>query len=436
MPRDGFTLAGRVGRDNLSIDFVPGRNNPDPSRMPQAEQQDCAAVLDDWMNRVANLPAEIAFMQEEIAEKDRELQAWLTKINRCDGAIQKWIRQNPHTPNPKEEDLSKLIKGYYDKAEILQAEKIALAQKTQLVMDKHTMHLDKQIKALQDRGEFPTDSDIPSMLRPQTHERPARPEPSVAAMPLSTINNPASIPQRHPNQHPMRPLPPQVQTHHVVGGSSSAPATPAVLLKEQQRQREASIAAAMKRKNLTGGVGIATNSSGLARHSSLTPGTPRAGTPSAARAGSAGPRAAQKALPNKKVAPQGSRQSGVPRKTKPGKSSLSRVKRTGNKNSPSSTNDSDLSEVESGSAEEDDEAVTPPAANKDADGDDDMVDIDDDEGGDDRKYCTCQNVSFGDMVACDNESCPYEWFHWSCVGLKSEPVGTWICPVCTKNMKK
>jgi inhibitor of growth protein 3 len=40
------------------------------------------------------------------------------------------------------------------------------------------------------------------------------------------------------------------------------------------------------------------------------------------------------------------------------------------------------------------------------------------------------------MVACDNESCPFEWFHWTCVGLKSEPVGTWICPVCTKNNKR
>jgi inhibitor of growth protein 3 len=134
---------------------------------------------------------------------------------------------------------------------------------------------------------------------------------------------------------------------------------------------------------------------------------------------------------NKKVAPHGSRQSGILRKPK--KSGLSRVKRTGNKNSPSSTNDSELSDAESGSGEEEDEAVTPPA-NKDADGDEEMGD--DDEGADNKAYCLCQKVSYGDMVACDNDKCPYEWFHWTCVGLKSEPVGTWICPVCTKNMKK
>ena len=64
------------------------------------------------------------------------------------------------------------------------------------------------------------------------------------------------------------------------------------------------------------------------------------------------------------------------------------------------------------------------------------MDVDDDDAGDDKKYCLCQNVSFGDMVACDNDDCPYEWFHWSCVGLKSEPNGTWYCPMCTEKTKE
>jgi inhibitor of growth protein 3 len=166
----------------------------------------------------------------------------------------------------------------------------------------------------------------------------------------------------------------------------------------------------------------------------MTPNTPRAGTPGgAARAGSAGPRLSQKSITSKKVAPQGSRQSGALRKSK--KSGLNRVKRSGNKNSPSSTNDSELSDADSGSGDEDDEAVTPPPT-KDGDQDEEMGDVDDEEGGDDRKYCICHSVSYGDMVACDNESCKLEWFHWSCVGLKSEPVGTWICPVCIKEGKK
>lgn len=51
---------------------------------------------------------------------------------------------------------------------------------------------------------------------------------------------------------------------------------------------------------------------------------------------------------------------------------------------------------------------------------------------DDTKYCFCQRVSFGDMVACDNDNCQYQWFHWECVGIKEEPVGDWLCPDCRK----
>jgi inhibitor of growth protein 3 len=60
-----------------------------------------------------------------------------------------------------------------------------------------------------------------------------------------------------------------------------------------------------------------------------------------------------------------------------------------------------------------------------------------DEGGEDTKtYCTCRSVSHGDMVACDNDDCPYEWFHWKCVGLTREPLGTWYCDECRKTLGK
>ncbi|KAK4483908.1 hypothetical protein RD792_011117, partial [Penstemon davidsonii] len=36
-------------------------------------------------------------------------------------------------------------------------------------------------------------------------------------------------------------------------------------------------------------------------------------------------------------------------------------------------------------------------------------------------YCVCHQVSFGDMIACDNENCQGgEWFHYTCVGLTPE----------------
>ncbi|XP_076890760.1 PHD finger protein ING2-like isoform X4 [Bidens hawaiensis] len=48
-------------------------------------------------------------------------------------------------------------------------------------------------------------------------------------------------------------------------------------------------------------------------------------------------------------------------------------------------------------------------------------------------YCVCHQVSYGDMIACDNESCQGgEWFHYSCVGLTPETMfnGKWFCPTC------
>jgi len=411
------------------------------STMPPVEHQDAAASLEEWVDRVANLPNEIAFMQDEISDKDRRLQECLRIIRQHDeGKIQKWISVSGSLAvNPREEQLRDIIRKNYDQAKILSEEKIALTQKTQLLIDKHVLMLDRHIKALQDRGELQADPTLPSLLNPQPQEsaRPQRPEPSIAQMPLGPISsNPTAVPHtRHPNQYPPRLPPSMVQARQSSGPTthSSAPATPAAAILQNRQARESSLGAANKRQKLTGGLGTLPPS-GLGRHNSMTPGTPRASTPTTGRAGSAGPRSSQKTVAHKKVAPTGSRQSGIPRKGKPGKSGLSRLKRAGNKNSPSSTNDSELSDAESGSGEEDDEAATPPAGRGDAD--EDMLDGDEEEGSDDKKYCTCQNVSFGDMVACDNDSCPYEWFHWSCVGLKSEPVGNWICPVCTKNMKK
>lgn len=42
-------------------------------------------------------------------------------------------------------------------------------------------------------------------------------------------------------------------------------------------------------------------------------------------------------------------------------------------------------------------------------------------------YCFCHGPSFGKMIACENEKCPNEWFHFKCVGLTSEPKGLWFC---------
>ena len=52
-------------------------------------------------------------------------------------------------------------------------------------------------------------------------------------------------------------------------------------------------------------------------------------------------------------------------------------------------------------------------------------------------YCICNQVSFGEMIGCDNSDCEVEWFHYPCVGLSAPPPGKWYCPDCqARELKK
>ena len=51
-------------------------------------------------------------------------------------------------------------------------------------------------------------------------------------------------------------------------------------------------------------------------------------------------------------------------------------------------------------------------------------------------YCLCQQVSYGEMIGCDNVDCPIEWFHFGCMSLTTKPKGKWYCPKCIGQFKK
>ncbi|OZC11476.1 PHD-finger [Onchocerca flexuosa] len=44
-------------------------------------------------------------------------------------------------------------------------------------------------------------------------------------------------------------------------------------------------------------------------------------------------------------------------------------------------------------------------------------------------YCLCRQVSYGDMILCENKRCN-EWYHFPCVQLRQKPKGKWYCPHC------
>ena len=213
-----------------------------------------------------------------------------------------------------------------------------------------------------------------------------------------------------------------MQPHPLLNQSQRGNSPSLANMSFNQRQREASVSSDTKRRRLNNNLGnIHTPSSGLARQSSLGPGTPKTSTPGS-RAGSVGPRPAKKT----KSAPHQQ----MRRKLSKGSMLKNPARRLldSNKASPSSTGDDDSNLSEGDNSEED---ATLVGQGNDGAADEIARELDDDDG-DDTKYCFCHNVSYGDMVACDNENCPYQWFHWGCIGITEEPVGEWLCPHCRK----
>jgi len=362
-------------RDDLSIDFV--------RKMPPVEILDPALILDEWINRTQNLPEEIRFLQDEVAEKDRQYDKLVREIDDRDARIQKWIKAHgSHQHNPKEEEYRALIRKNFAQADQLANEKIALTQKLQLTMDKHIRHLDMQIKMLYDRAEpgFTDPDELPSLIRPSAANHP---NPNIVTRPVvntsipvqsalnPVINNASQSAMRAANLQVRNT---QIQQH----GSASAPATPAASMLIHRQARESSAGPPKRGPRSNSSLGnFPSTSSGLARHNSLGPGTPKGVAMTATgaqRAGSAGPRASSKASgsgANRKAGTPSSMSGGRNKKGTPAggvgganginKSGLSRVKRAA-KNSPSSTADSELSDAESGSENESDGAHGTPAA--------------------------------------------------------------------------
>ena len=50
--------------------------------------------------------------------------------------------------------------------------------------------------------------------------------------------------------------------------------------------------------------------------------------------------------------------------------------------------------------------------------------------------CYCRGGEHGQMVGCDNDDCPYQWFHLDCLKLTAFPKSkTWYCPQCQKRRR-
>lgn len=46
-------------------------------------------------------------------------------------------------------------------------------------------------------------------------------------------------------------------------------------------------------------------------------------------------------------------------------------------------------------------------------------------------WCYCQrNMEGSLLIGCDNDACKIKWYHMSCLRMKEEPEGDWVCPTC------
>lgn len=98
---------------------------------PQKSVKPCS----NFSHTVANLPAEIHHLLEEIAAKDRVVEECKSQITTRDGSIQKFVKTSgAGQPNPKEEGYCKAVMTQYDRAQVIQEEKVGLSEKAALLV--------------------------------------------------------------------------------------------------------------------------------------------------------------------------------------------------------------------------------------------------------------------------------------------------------------
>lgn len=412
-----------------------------------ATGEDCGTVLEEWLQDHQNLPAEVVHLFEEVAAKDKLYVQYKSQIDRYDNTLQKQVKTHGSlAPHPKESEYGTNILGLYDQAETIQDEKLALLEKTVKLMNRSVDRLDAKMKPIVKAGQLTEDS-IPQPSQPIPFG--ARDTNSAALTNLAAARLNSAYHQAMPNvAQPVPPRIPQIAVTSSAHPRNSTPATPAsaaVHLHQAQarRERESSAGAIDSKRRRTLGPSLAGSmpaSSSNLRQSSLGPGTPGATSP-AARGSSAGPRSnpsvfnaatVKKPVPsgtaaNKKLAPH-EKLRRLKAHTAP-----KGLRRTASghplKNSKHRHRGEDDEDSVMSSAENSSHRSISEVPSHDADGGEER---DDDAGDDDQKYCFCQTVSYGDMVACENEACRYEWFHFKCVGItRAPPEGyRWYCSDC------
>lgn len=94
------------------------------------QTEDASTVLEQFIQDVANLPAEIAHLLEEVQAKDDLQSQCRTKIHELDIALQKHVKlKGASVKHDREEAILQTVNAQFDRAQALQDEKVALSNK-------------------------------------------------------------------------------------------------------------------------------------------------------------------------------------------------------------------------------------------------------------------------------------------------------------------
>ncbi|KAL9043349.1 MAG: hypothetical protein Q9214_003464, partial [Letrouitia sp. 1 TL-2023] len=248
---------------------------------------------------LANLPAEIAHLLEEIQAKDQVVQECRTAAAARDNSLQKFLKINgARTLDPKEEPYSKIILSNYEKAQAVQDEKIGLSEKAALLLDRQIKRLDIKIRDLQNEGAISIDPQLPSLLNNAslgTRLPPISASSTGNSTPLHPLSGNATAPSTTIANNPLTRLVQSARQPSPL--TTTAPVTSSSLQPPPSRTAARSPSSdPAKRRRLNGQLPIPSTSSSL-RQSSLGPGTPKPLQQVSSRSGSAGPRPPSKKPP-------------------------------------------------------------------------------------------------------------------------------------------
>ncbi|KAG7883506.1 hypothetical protein KL938_002743 [Ogataea parapolymorpha] len=117
---------------------------------------DASTLLEQYTQDLSNLPSELAYLLEELREKDMKLYDIRKRISQRDNQLFKHIKQQGSlVKHPKEDQIYQKNREDFEKGSKIQEEKCVLANTALFLLAKHLTKLENDIEKLEQEGVVP-----------------------------------------------------------------------------------------------------------------------------------------------------------------------------------------------------------------------------------------------------------------------------------------